>query len=53
MRAVGLILAGGNSRKMRELIQKSGGCDAGSGKLSCIDFVLSNMTILIFRKLPC
>ena len=34
MRAVGIILAGGNSNKMRELTKKTcGGSHAGGGKL--------------------
>ena len=35
MRAVGIILAGGNSRKMKELTAKRAGSgNAGGGKLS-------------------
>lgn len=45
MRAVGLILAGGNSRKMRELTAKRAvAAMPVAGSYRAIDFVLSNMT---------
>lgn len=45
MRAVGIILAGGNSNKMRELTHKRAVAAMPiSGSYRCIDFTLSNMT---------
>ena len=45
MRAIGIILAGGNSRKMRELSQKRAVCAMPiAGSYRSIDFALSNMT---------
>lgn len=45
MRAVGIILAGGNSNKMRELTQKRAVAAMPiSGSYRCVDFALSNMT---------
>ena len=45
MRAVGLILAGGNSRKMRELTAKRAvAAMPVAGSYRSIDFALSNMT---------
>ena len=54
MRAVGLILAGGNSRKMRELTAKRAvAAMPVAGSYRAIDFVLSNMTNSHIQKLPC
>ena len=45
MRAVGIILAGGNSRKMRELTSKRAAAAMPiAGSYRAIDFTLSNMT---------
>ena len=45
MRAIGIILAGGNSRKMRELSRKRAVCAMPiAGSYRSIDFALSNMT---------
>lgn len=45
MKAVGIILAGGNSSKMRELTQKRAvAAMPVAGSYRCIDFALSNMT---------
>lgn len=45
MRAIGIILAGGNNRKMRELSQKRAiGAMPVAGSYRSIDFALSNMT---------
>lgn len=45
MRAIGIILAGGNNRKMRELSQKRAVCAMPiAGSYRSIDFALSNMT---------
>ena len=45
MRAVGIILAGGNSNKMRELTQKRAVAAMPiAGSYRAIDFALSNMT---------
>lgn len=45
MRAVGIILAGGNSKKMRELSNKRAiAAMPIAGSYRCIDFALSNMT---------
>ena len=45
MRAVGLILAGGNSNKMRELTQKRAvAAMPVAGSYRAIDFALSNMS---------
>ena len=45
MRAVGIILAGGNSRKMHELTAKRAAAAMPiAGSYRAIDFVLSNMT---------
>ena len=47
MRAIGIILAGGNNRKMRELSQKRAiGAMPVAGSYRSIDFALSNMTKL-------
>ena len=45
MRAVGIILAGGNNHKMRELTYKRAvAAMPVAGSYRCIDFALSNMT---------
>lgn len=45
MRAVGIILAGGNSNKMRELTKKRAAAAMPvAGSYRAIDFVLSNMS---------
>lgn len=45
MRAVGIILAGGNSNKMKELTQRRAvAAMPVAGSYRCIDFALSNMT---------
>ena len=45
MKAVGIILAGGNNRKMGELTQKRAVCAMPiAGSYRSIDFTLSNMT---------
>ena len=45
MRAVGIILAGGNSNKMRELTYKRATAAMPvAGSYRCIDFALSNMS---------
>ncbi len=45
MKAVGVVLAGGNSHKMRELTyRRAVAAMPISGSYRCIDFVLSNMT---------
>ena len=45
MKAVGVVLAGGNSHKMRELTHRRAvAAMPVSGSYRCIDFVLSNMT---------
>jgi glucose-1-phosphate adenylyltransferase len=45
MRALGIVLAGGNSNKMRELSNKRAiAAMPIAGSYRCIDFVLSNMT---------
>lgn len=45
MRAIGIILAGGNNRKMRELSRKRAVCAMPiAGSYRSIDFALSNMT---------
>ena len=45
MKAVGLILAGGNSNKMRELTQKRAVAAMPiAGSYRCIDFALSSMS---------
>ena len=44
MRAVGVILAGGNSRRMKELSRKRAVCAMPvAGSYRSIDFALSNM----------
>ena len=45
MRAVGIILAGGNSRKMKELTsRRAAAAMPVAGSYRAIDFTLSNMT---------
>lgn len=45
MRAIGIILAGGNNHRMRELSQKRAICAMPiAGSYRSIDFTLSNMT---------
>ena len=45
MKAIGIILAGGNNNKMRELSQKRAiGAMPVAGSYRAIDFALSNMT---------
>ena len=44
MRAVGIILAGGSSRKMRELTAKRAAAMPVASSYRAIDFALSNMT---------
>ena len=45
MKAVGIILAGGNNHKMRELTHKRAVAAMPiAGSYRCIDFALSNMT---------
>ncbi len=45
MRAIGIILAGGNSNKMRELSNKRAiAAMPVAGSYRCIDFALSNMS---------
>ena len=49
MRAVGIILAGGNSRKMRELTHKRAvAAMPVAGSYRSIDFALSNMSNSVF-----
>ena len=45
MRAVGIILAGGNNNRMKELTNKRAvAAMPVAGSYRCIDFALSNMT---------
>lgn len=45
MRAIGIVLAGGKSNRMRELVQKRAvSAMPVAGSYRCIDFVLSNMS---------
>ena len=54
MRAVGLILAGGNSNKMRELTQKRAvAAMPVAGSYRAIDFALSICLIPISRRWRC
>ena len=54
MRAVGIILAGGNNHRMRELSQKRAiAAMPIAGGFRAIDFALSNIRILPSRKLQC
>ena len=51
MRAIGIILAGGNNRRMRELSQKRAICAMPvAGSYRSIDFALSNMTNAHIQK---
>lgn len=53
MRAVGIILAGGNSRKMQELTEKRAVAAMPiATSYRAIDFALSNMTNSKIQKLP-
>ena len=50
MRAIGIVLAGGNSKRMRELSSKRAvAAMPVAGSYRSIDFALSNMTNSTFR----
>lgn len=52
MRAIGIILAGGNNNRMRELSDKRAiAAMPVAGSYRSIDFALSNMANSMFRKL--
>ena len=44
MKAIGIILAGGNNKMMKELSNKRAIANAGAGSYRSIDFALSNMS---------